>query len=189
MNIMNIFVLSIRHHISATALVDKHVVKMILESAQLLSTAFVHVVPEDHRGGVRFYKKTHENHPCSLWARERKVNFVWLGLLSLAIGKEYTFRYNKTHKSESVIRPMLRRVIELDADVLKFTMTNNIGPIVDFPLAMPEDIRGKFTRASPILAVRKYRKYYAQKCSHDWATWNKGRTDPLCLNPLTATTD
>lgn len=184
---MNIFVLSLRHHISATALVDKHVVKMILESAQLLSTAFVCVVPEHHRRGIVHYKKTHANHPCALWARERKVNFVWLGLLSLAIGKEYTFRYNKTHKSESVIRPMLRKVIDLGDTDLLFTLSNNIGPIVDFPLAMPDDIRGKFKRASPILAVQKYRKYYKHKCSNDWATWNKGRFDPLGLNPVRAT--
>lgn len=180
-NEMNIFVLSLRHHVAATALVDKHVVKMILESAQLLSTAFVCVVPEHRRTDVQCYKKTHANHPCAVWTRERKVNFVWLGLLSLAIGKEYTFRYKKIHKSESVIRPMLRRVLELDEEELRFTTSNAMTPIVDFPLAMPENIRGKTSRASPLVAIRKYREYYTQKCEHDWAAWNKGRHDVLRL--------
>lgn len=79
---------------------DKHVVKMILESAQLLSTA--HRILDgdplpDSREGL-FYRSTHKNHPCAKWARESVENYNWLvdhfdGLLS-----EYTHRYNKQHK-------------------------------------------------------------------------------------------
>jgi hypothetical protein len=97
---MNIFVLSRCPRTAARLHCDKHVVKMILETAQLLYTAH-HVVgtPELPEGA---YKKTHANHPCALWVRESQANYRWLAELGWWLCKEYQYRYGeqKTHKTE-----------------------------------------------------------------------------------------
>jgi hypothetical protein len=72
---------------------DKRLVKMILETAQLLATAV------NLNGGQCTYKTTHKNHPCSIWARAHRGNYLWLMQLFGELNKEYTFRFNKTHKS------------------------------------------------------------------------------------------
>jgi hypothetical protein len=121
---MNIFYLHSDPKVCAEWAVDKHVVKMILEAAQLLSTAhrvldgvetttivtkqdsfFVKkrkvkqwVLP-DHRN-TEFYKATHINHPCAIWARESNNNYNWLWSYLYEHCKEYTRRYGKVHKIE-----------------------------------------------------------------------------------------
>ena len=69
---MNIFVLDSDPKVAATMLCDKHVVKMILESAQMLSTV-AHT-----NGHIPRYRPTHSKHPCTLWAGESKSNWQWL---------------------------------------------------------------------------------------------------------------
>ena len=96
---------------------DKHVVKMILEYAQLLSTAhrfldgtlYVGRSPSgrkktsymlmDQRDSV-LYASTHINHPSAIWVRKSKENYIWLANMLLALCEEYTYRYGKTHKVE-----------------------------------------------------------------------------------------
>jgi len=112
---MNIFYLSTDPVQAAEWMVDKHVVKMILESAQLLSTA--HRVLDgrlytgktatgrnvkryelpDGRDSV-LYTATHVNHPSAIWARQSVENYGWLYEHFFALGREYTHRYGKTHK-------------------------------------------------------------------------------------------
>lgn len=89
---MNIFVTDPNPEISAKNLDDKRVIKMILESAQLLMTAL------NTQGIETPYKNTHINHPCSIWCRTTKQNFKWLLNHYEALCKEYTNRFNKTHK-------------------------------------------------------------------------------------------
>ena len=91
---MNIFYLHSNPEICAVYHCDKHVVKMILETTQLLSTAHW------ESGGVGPYKSTHKNHPSAVWARESLDHYKWLCALGLALCQEYTARYNKTHKCE-----------------------------------------------------------------------------------------
>lgn len=79
---------------------DKHVVKMILETAQLLCG--VHHMTESPLENVP-YKLSHKNHPCSIWARESMDNYLWLCELGMELCAEYTFRYGKRHKSQQVI--------------------------------------------------------------------------------------
>jgi len=79
---------------------DKHVVKMILETAQLLCG--VHHMTESPSENVP-YKLSHKNHPCSIWARESMDNYLWLCELGMELCAEYTFRYGKRHKSQQVI--------------------------------------------------------------------------------------
>lgn len=119
---MNIFYLDQDPRQCAEWMVDKHVVKMILETAQLLSTAhrvldgqlvevsfFVDGLDrrvkkkklwllEDTRNDV-LYNATHMNHPSAIWARQSVENYNWLVEHLFALGDEYTYRYGKVHKT------------------------------------------------------------------------------------------
>ena len=115
---MNIFVLANSPIISAKSMCDKHVVKMILESAQLLSTAHRvldgQIYTELSEKGrklkrwklpisnldKKLYKATHVNHPSAKWVRECRPNYFWLYKHFQALLKEYTFRYGKVHKCQ-----------------------------------------------------------------------------------------
>jgi predicted ATP-dependent endonuclease of OLD family len=91
---MNIFYLHKDPTKAANAQYNKHVVKMILESAQLLCTA--HLIVDGDNANVP-YKATHKNHPSAIWARESLSNYYWLYDHMIALGKEYTKRYSKEH--------------------------------------------------------------------------------------------
>ena len=136
---MNIFVLDRDVRKCAQYHNDKHVVKMILESAQLLCG--VHHMVEENTDEVP-YRLSHKNHPCSIWARENISNYLWLCELGLELCKEYTHRYEKRHKSQ---------------DVIEWCLINlpNI-PEEDFtepPKAMPEEYKVDDV-------VQSYRNYY-----------------------------
>lgn len=133
---MNIFILSEDPIEAAQFQCDKHVVKMILESAQMLCSAV---------GGK--YKATHLNHPCTRWVRENRSNFRWLARHAFALCVEYSYRYSKVHKSEEII-----------ADC--FTRANTLpeGPLTSFPMAMPVELQSENV-------VESYRRYYHTKSS------------------------
>jgi hypothetical protein len=104
---MNIFFLHDSPVVSAQAMTNKHVVKMILETAQLLSTAH-HVLDSENTGFLeQLYKPTHKNHPSSIWTRESLANYDWLYRHFLALCKEYTFRYGKIHATETKLKHLL----------------------------------------------------------------------------------
>lgn len=99
---MNIFALSMNPRQAAQWHCDRHVVKMLLESAQLLWTA-QHVAagptldltgaPTTRDGRRQGYKPTHKNHPCAIWARATLGNYMWLCALATALAEEYHYRY------------------------------------------------------------------------------------------------
>lgn len=84
---------------------DKHVVKMILETAQLLYCAHWILNPDSIPPNA--YKKTHINHPCSIWVRESYENYAWTAALGWWLCLEYTHRYGKTHKTQAHIEWLL----------------------------------------------------------------------------------
>lgn len=92
---MNIFHLNECPELSVKPMYNKHIVKMILETAQLLCTAH-HIY---NNGDNVPYKMTHKNHPSTIWARENTANYNWLYVHFLALNEEYTKRYNKVHLS------------------------------------------------------------------------------------------
>ncbi len=94
---MNIFLLDRDIGLNVQYHCDKHVVKMILESAQLLSS--VHHM----QGNPQGYTLTHKKHPCAMWARYSQENYDWLLEFTLTLGDEYTYRYGKIHKSIGVV--------------------------------------------------------------------------------------
>jgi len=97
---MNIFLLDTDTRKCAQYHCDKHVVKMILETAQLLCG--VHHITDQVTDQVP-YKLSHKNHPCAIWSRESLSNYLYLCDLGLELCKEYTYRYGKRHKSQEVI--------------------------------------------------------------------------------------
>ena len=96
---MNIFILDTDIKKCAEYHVDKHTVKMVLETTQLLNNALIKNVIDYNP----VYKQTHKSHPASIWASESRENFEWLLNLGFALCKEYTFRYEKIHKCQSII--------------------------------------------------------------------------------------
>ena len=100
---MNIFYLDKSFTKSAEYHCDKHVVKMILETAQLLSTAH-RVLDGDAKADiVGLYKCTHKNHPSSVWVRSNQGAYQWTFMLFERLCKEYTRRYDKVHKSARLL--------------------------------------------------------------------------------------
>ena len=122
---MNIFYISKDPTQAAQWMVDKHVVKMILESAQLLSTAHRILDGEETLGKSAtgrnakrwvlpdsrehvLYTATHINHPSAIWCRQSVLNYTWLVDHMFALLYEYTYRYNKTHKIQGELSYMLQ---------------------------------------------------------------------------------
>ena len=93
---MNIFYLDECPKKAAKLQYNKHVVKMILESAQMLCTAHHCIMGED--ADVP-YKPAHRNHPSTIWARQSGENYTWLYRHMMELGKEYEKRYSKKHLS------------------------------------------------------------------------------------------
>jgi hypothetical protein len=144
---MNIFILHTNPSLAAEMLMDKHVVKMALETAQILSTI---------NGGP--YRPTHEKHPCVLWAKETKGNYEWLVKHGLAICKEYTYRFEKEHKCEDVIGYLSEPLVIIPDGVTPFT------------LCMPSEFKLKYLDGT-YKTVDSYRSYYKSKSS--FANWTK----------------
>jgi|TARA_R110001592_G_scaffold133671_1_gene349010 hypothetical protein len=97
---MNIFFLSDNPDIAAEMACDRHSIKMILESAQMLSTSLrLHGYDEKEY----IYGSTHVSHPSTIWTATNRSNFEWVLSHALALCREYTARYGKFHKSEEIL--------------------------------------------------------------------------------------
>ena len=151
---MNIFYLHHDPEIAAQMHCDKHVVKMILESAQMLSTAHRVLDGDDHANNVGMYKMVHRNHPSSIWARSVDENYVWLWMLFDNLMKEYTYRYDKYHASERLIHSLW----ELPKNI-------TFGDFTPPPQCMPDYCKNDN-------AVSAYQNYYILEKS-DFATWKR----------------
>ena len=155
---MNIFYLDKCPVKAAQMQCDKHVVKMILESAQLMSAAN-HILgfPKGMRQDAP-YKLTHKNHPCSIWARQSDENYRWLAEHALGLCKEYTLRYEKEHASQW-------RIEEMSEYEMSFPNKGFTSPAQ----AMPEEYKDK----DPVVAYRNY--YWNDKRHNIKMTWKKSR--------------
>lgn len=150
---MNIFVLDKDIVRCARFHCDKHVSKMILESAQIMCTAL-------HARGIPApYRPTHARHPCVLWAGESYDNFRWLGELASALNDEYRLRYQKDRDHASIA--VLNEISQFRFESLGLT---------EFVQAMPDEYK------VPGNAVEAYRKFYKGE-KRDFAKWT-ARTEP-----------
>jgi hypothetical protein len=187
---MNIFYLDKNPRICAEYHLDKHCVKMILEYAQLLSTAHrvldgtivvglsktgrkqTRYVLPDHRESI-LYSATHINHPSAIWCRANLENYLWLHSLLVALCEEYTYRYGKVHKcQESGL-----------VEALSKSPTNvPIGEFTEPTPAMPDHC--KVTGDS----ITSYRNYYFQEKERMWSwkgkinsrNWPTWLTNKMC---------
>lgn len=152
---MNIFFVNRDPIVSAQQLVDKHVVKMPLETAQLLCSAF----PQ----GVAPYRRTHYNHPSAIWTRQSKQNYIWLIKHGLALCEEYTHRYGKTHKSQAVILWCKDNLSSLEFNSEDFN---------DPPACMPDECKTGDSVASYQNYYRTHKSYiynWTNRIKPDWA--------------------
>lgn len=100
---MNLFILDEDLNKSIQYLPDKHVVKMPVESAQMLCAAFYAM--QYPMEGLALYKATHLKHPCTIWTYSSRENWLWLQEYTMKLGEEYSYRYGgKQHKSVELIR-------------------------------------------------------------------------------------
>jgi len=154
---MNIFILDKDPYKSATYHCDKHVCKMIVESAQILSTV---LRKKDFDSNV-LYKSTHINHPCVLWVEKSYGNFKWLLDLLKGLLKEYNIRYNKVHKTNTIYDWIK------DIDISIYEYNWRTSPKTEFVLCMPDQYKSQ----DP---VESYRNYYLneKKSFCKWKTGN-----------------
>ena len=156
---MNIFYFDECPIKSARAQPDKMLVKMPLETAQMLCTAHRELDGDEYADATGLYKRAYWNHPCTIWARESSANYFWLYKHFLALGREYTFRYGKIHKS---VDKLSRALFKQPDNISRIGMTT-------LAQAMPDEYKDD----DPTVAYRDYvihEKHYAK--------WEQGRDKP-----------
>ncbi len=172
---MNIFFLSMSIKRCARAHFDKHVIKMILEYTQLLSTAYQLFQPSSF-----IYKPTHINHPCSIWVRQHINNYNYVLRLANQLCNEWRYRYqhDKIHACESKLLFLSTNKPPLPCypiDKNKHNPKSLAGPL---PQAMPEDCKQAGHVHACVLA---YRKYYQSPYKKHLRQW-KRRDAPRWFN-------
>ena len=175
---MNIFYLDPNPRVCAEMHNDKHCIKMILEYAQLLSTAHrvldgTITVGVSSSGRKRttyvlnsandsiLYSATHINHPSSIWVRKTHQNYMWLAELLEELCMEYTYRYGKIHKVE---RDGLMQLLKNE-----FPRNLPIGAFTGPTPAMPDEVK------VPGNSLLSYHNYYISNKQH-LASW-KGKVN------------
>ena len=186
---MNLFLIDLILEQSVASLCDKHVVKMIVESAQMLSTAhrmldgeetkrpsksgkrmvkyWVH--PNDHMENT-LYKAVHMGHPCTVWTMQSVANYIWHYHHFKALCIEYRFRYGKTHSTETLLTDVLR-----DAP----RNINYDEKLTPFALAMTHEPQC-IHEGEP---VRSYQEYYQTKQDRFKMVWTR-RQIPEWFNAI-----
>ena len=172
---MNLFVLDKDPVVAAQLQCDKHIVKMIVESAQMLSTAhrmldgeMIVTRTKTGRKGRHYrlggdlenvlYKAVHYHHPCTVWTMQSNNNYNWHYVHFCALCDEYKYRYGKTHMTDTKLR-----------DVLKTPPKNiPVGYLTKHPLAMKSNPECMFEDV-----VKSYRAYYQTKQSRFKMAWTK----------------
>lgn len=168
---MNIFALHSNPQVAARWHTDKHVVKMIVETAQLLSTAH-RILDKDMLSPIKdamLYKKTHWNHPCAIWVRESVSNYAYAYRLLVELLQEFEYRYRHPHKTKLLL------------DYLKYPPINMPSfDLTPFAQAMPDEFKDRDS-------IVAYRKYYNDGKAHLHA-WT-GRPVPPFITRKEATYD
>lgn len=173
---MNIFILHETPELSAQLQCDKHVCKMIVESAQMLSTAhrmldgYIEKRPsQSGKTTVKYYKHpnsdlesqlykaVHFGHPCTVWTMESDKNYVWHYNHFKALLDEYTYRYGKVHASSRLLETLSHIPVNIprtdDITQFKLAMGSN-------PECMMED------------PIESYRAFYQTKQDRFKMVWS-----------------
>lgn len=181
---MNIFVLNEDPKIAAQMHCDKHVPKMIVESAQMLSTAHRLLDGEEYmapsKSGKRMvkhyrlpkhddviYKAVHAKHPCTIWTMQSHNNYLWHYHLWRYLAEEFEYRFGKIHASWEKLK-----------DILYDTPQNLVyGDMTPFAKAM-KAYPDLMDIADPVKAYQEFYKVDKRK----FAKWEKGRPAPKWWN-------
>jgi len=153
---MNIFYLNEDPVVAAREHNDKHCVKMIVEYAQMLSTAHRACDGDDKADSLSLYKRAHINHPSTIWVRENKAQYSWLYRLFVALAGEYRYRYEKTHSTYLLLGAALEEPPN------KITRNKPFNPP---PQCMPEEYKCDD-------AVKAYHNFYIGEKAH-FSSWKK----------------
>ena len=174
---MNIFILDKDPIVAAQLQCDKHVVKMIVESAQMLSTAHRMLDGESYYGLSKngrkiqrwrmqdsstddlLYKASHINHPSTRWVRENAIQYQYAYDMFAHLCDEYTYRYGKVHMTDTKLRDLLN---QLPKNI-------TLGEWSEPPQCMPDDVKTEST-------IEAYHKYY-REYKTPFAVWT-GRPMP-----------
>lgn len=169
---MNIFALDKDPNIAAIYHNNRHVVKMILETAQMIS-----IIINDRKividSSIKLPKvaSNYRIHPCTKWMNYSYNNFVWSIKLGKALCNEYTFRYKKNHAYE----PLYNYLIESYDSFLKY-FNKDFDKLSKFALAMPDHCK----LLNDEIGIESYRNYYKKEKRHI-AQW-KIREIPIWYN-------
>jgi hypothetical protein len=159
---VNIFVLDNDPVVAAQLQCNKHVVKMILESAQMLSTVHRYLDGSEYvsiskngrkikrwthwtdsiNSPIRLYKSVMINHPCTIWSWKSLDNYIWHCNHALALCAEYTHRYGRTHKAQPII----------EWCSLNYPYNLYFNGLTEFAQAMPDE----YKNGNPVEAYRAY---------------------------------
>ena len=162
---MNIFYLDKRPDDCAEMHCDKHVVKMILESAQMLSTA--HRVLDEDDAHPDLYKIAHKNHPSTIWTRSSKQHYDWLFRLFRMLSAEYSIRFGLINDSRDVFK--VHKTWDKLGKILEVAPKNiEDNGWTDPPLCMPDHCKD-------VDVVEAYRKYYILE-KNNFAVWKYSGT-------------
>lgn len=166
---MNIFILDENPLKIAEYLCDKHIVKMSLESAQIMCSSFPSEIETP-------YKKFNPRHPCTKWAGESFANYAWLYMYASEICNEFEYRYNKMHSSYNIIKDLFHKASNLyySEEHKNYPGLWTKEDLTPFCLCMPEDCK---ISKDP---VECYREYYRKYKAH-FAKWT-GRDKPKWMD-------
>lgn len=155
---MNLFYLDKNPKKCAEYHCDKHVCKMIVETAQMLSTA--HHTNKNVSFALinNLYKPSYIHHPMTKWIGHTRGNYEYAHELLKYLLEQYTYRYKKTHACERLLSPLRIKPRFIDS-----------GGFYDPPQCMPEQYQ--ITRTSEDFTVRAYRNYYISE-KKQFAKWN-----------------
>lgn len=156
---MNIFVLDADPVTAAQMHNNKHICKMSIEYAQLLSAAH-HVWQSPHCDVL--YRLTHKNHPATKWVAAHPDHYRWTYALACATWDEYTYRYGKTHGSAR-LRDMLATV----------PVMSGYGPATPPPQCMPDVCKVAGNTWDAVVAA--YHQYY-RDAKASFAVWKNRET-------------
>lgn len=167
---------------------NKHVVKMIVESAQMLSTNHRVLNGEMYYGISKkgrkvkrwrldddylennLYMGVHVNHPCTVWARKSADNYNWLYEHFIALCDEYTHRYGKIHKTDRLLRYILKTLPKGIPDI----------GLTDYAVAMEKFAECK-VKGNP---VESYRNFYVTKKERFKLEWSVRETPEWYLERI-----
>lgn len=165
---MNIFVTDEDPYEAAKSLCDKHVSKMVVETAQMLANCFTLETlaspdcPRTQKGDAR--KHGYANHPCTVWTTKSKSNMMWLIRHGIAMAREKKYRTDKEHFSGQFIHWCLLNIHRADVPA---------GPLTEFAIAINQDQKCRtHPEFEKLSVVDKYREYYNYDKSY-MAKWTK----------------